>query len=78
MKGKKTFFISLLLNFTNKIKDVQLEKENGETWWHFVAFGNEMGKTSLINLFLDFKKKLEKPTNGYDSMVWVSNVMVVV
>jgi hypothetical protein len=43
-----------------------------------VAFGNEMGKTSLINLILDFKKKLEKPTNGYDLMVWVSNLMVVV
>jgi hypothetical protein len=43
-----------------------------------VGFGNEMEKNSFINLFLDFWKKLEKPTYGYDSMVWVSNLMVVV
>ncbi len=61
-----------------EIKDVQLVKEDGETWWHFVGFGNEMEKNSFINLFLDFWKKLEKPTYGYDSMVWVSNLMVVV
>jgi len=59
MKGKKTSFMSLQLNFMNEIKDVQLEKEEGETWWHFVCFGNEMEKTSFINLFLDFLKKLE-------------------
>jgi hypothetical protein len=37
-----------------------------------------MEKTSFINLFLNFLKKLEKPIDGYDLMVWVSNLMVVV
>jgi hypothetical protein len=31
MKEKKTSFMSLQLNFRNEIKDVQLEKEEGET-----------------------------------------------
>lgn len=31
MKEKKTSFMSLQLNFMNEIKDVQLEKEEGET-----------------------------------------------
>jgi hypothetical protein len=60
------------LNFMNKIKDVQLEKEDVERWWHSMGFGNKMEKNSFINIFLDFWKKLKKPTNGYDSMVWVS------